>query len=452
MKKSNITGWQDVYVFTFKQTFKNKAFIISFIILLCLSLLSMPLIKMIASLGTVDETKPIPIKKVYVLNKTHLTDPTFLLQNESTKHITFEKVDDEQAISKHIEDNETDAILLIVEELQGAYHLQLLKAAKSSIKTKHLTVLERELNQSFISYLIDTLEINAEQLAMIESSITTKVSLLDEHNQTIVGKIRDNITETEYWFIYGLLFVVLMVNMLASSQIATSIVTEKSTRVVEYLLISIKPMALIIGKSLAMLSAVAIQMVAFISMTGLSNLLTGLLFPSTSGGFIQNSLPKDIFVNLASPLNLLLCLIVIVLGLLFYSTLAGLAGATVSKMEELGEGLLLFTLTNMVGMYIGIIASSLLMGPGFNWFTVFSLLFPLSSPFILPGAILVGKASWWLALLAIALQVLSITLLLHFVAKVYETLILHTGNKIKVKELFGIFRRNKKEAKHENEI
>jgi ABC-2 type transport system permease protein len=61
--------------------------------------------------------------------------------------------------------------------------------------------------------------------------------------------------------------------------------------------------------------------------------------------------------------------------MIFYATLAGLAGATVSRIEEIQEGLTLFILTNMVGVYIGIAASGILMGAGINGFVIFSFLF-----------------------------------------------------------------------------
>ena len=133
--------------------------------------------------------------------------------------------------------------------------------------------------------------------------------------------------------------------------------------------------------------------------------------------------------------NILLCFVLVILGLIFYATLAGLAGATVSKLEEINEGLTLFTLVAMVGAYVGLGAANTMMASSDNAYVIFSLLFPLSSPFLMPGAILVGKASLAMAGLAIVLQLVFIMLLFRFVAKVYETLVLHNGNKIKVKDL-----------------
>ena len=225
--------------------------------------------------------------------------------------------------------------------------------------------------------------------------------------------------------------------MIASTQIAHSIVTEKSTRVIEYLLTSVKPLAIIVGKILAMLTAVVLQIVSMIVVVFISNKIASSLNPGSGESVLSQYLPENIFGNL-NIFNLALSLILIVLGLIFYATLAGLTGATVSKVEEINEALKLFNFTNLIGSYIAIGAAIVLMIGGVNGFIIFSFLFPLSSPYILPGAILIGKASLPIVATSIALQLVFIILLFRFVAKVYETLILHNGNAIKIKDLFKI--------------
>jgi ABC-2 type transport system permease protein len=56
MRKSNITGWKDVFTFTLVQTLKNKAFMITTVILLVISMVSMPLITIIIE-GARSDTK-----------------------------------------------------------------------------------------------------------------------------------------------------------------------------------------------------------------------------------------------------------------------------------------------------------------------------------------------------------------------------------------------------------
>jgi ABC-2 type transport system permease protein len=314
--------------------------------------------------------------------------------------------------------------------------LSFVKASKGAITDNSLEVLQNSIVKQFDIFKMNALGVKDEQLAIIHSEVKTKVSMADVNGIEIV-KTDTSISNSEYMFIYGLLFIVMMVNIMASTQIASSIVTEKSTRVSEYLLTSVKPLALMVGKITAMLSAVLLQMISLVAILVVSNKVSAALSDSNSGSVLSQYLPKNIFQNL-NIINFMFCLILIVLGMIFYATLAGLAGATVSRIEELSEGLMLFTFINIIGAYIGIGAAGVLMANGINGFVIFAFLFPLSSPFILPGAILVGKASLPMVAAAIVLQVIFIILLFKFVAKVYETLILHNGNKIKIKELIKL--------------
>jgi ABC-2 type transport system permease protein len=191
-----------------------------------------------------------------------------------------------------------------------------------------------------------------------------------------------------------------------------------------------------IGKVFAMMIATMIQVLSMVLALFVSNVISA-SFSSEGVSLLTHLLPKDMFANI-NIINLILCIILVCLGLTFYAVLAGLAGATVSRLEELNEGLTLFTVISIVGVYIGLGAASTLMGSGINGFVIFAFLFPLSSPFVLPGAILIGKASLPLIGIAIVLELVSIILLFRFVAKVYETLILHNGNTIKLKQLFQL--------------
>lgn len=439
MKKSNVSGWKGVFSFTLVQTLKSKAYIISYVLLLVLMLISMPIANMIASGGTEEADTPSLVKKVYVYNETTLPNMNFseLLKNAAMSHIVFETTSEEyDVVAERIEEVENEAVILTITESEGMYSLNFVKASNDRIKKRSMQLLGDAVGQQFVMFRINTLGITDAQTAMLHAEVNTKVSMADIKGTPLI-KEDTSISFSEYWFIYGILFIVLMVNVMASTQIATSIVTEKSTRVVEYLLISVKPLALMVGKVIAMLTAVLIQMLSMAVMLLISNVIATKLLAGNTESIVAQYIPKNIFQNL-NVINIVVCFILIILGMVFYATLAGLTGATVSRLEELGEGLMLFTLTNLVGAYIGMGAAATLMGAGINGFIIFSFIFPLSSPFVLPGALLIGKASLPIAAAAIALQAVFIVLLFRFIAKVYETLILHNGNKIKVGELIKL--------------
>jgi ABC-2 type transport system permease protein len=334
MKKSNIAGWKDVLAFTFVQTFKSKAFIISYILLILLAALSMPIISMLTSGGSKDINAPSPIKKVYIENKSTLpeVDLSGLLKENKFHNTSFTTMKEAyDKVSKRIESNENASVILTITENKGAYSLAFKKAAKGPVKENDLQVLGTDVEKQFKAFKIKALQISDQQVSMINAKVDTKVSLLDSTGKAIVKK-DTTISGTEYWFIYGLLFVVLMVNIMASTQIATSIVTEKSTKVIEYLLITVRPLALMVGKIIAMLSAVLIQMVSLVVVLFVSNKVSAVINPGSSENMLAKYLPSNIFQNI-NIVNIIICLIVIILGMLFYATLAGLAGATVSRIE-----------------------------------------------------------------------------------------------------------------------
>jgi ABC-2 type transport system permease protein len=438
MKKSSISGWKDVFTFTLTQTLKSKAFLVSFFIMMGLILVSMPIANLFLTKTTEDVTIVNQINKVYINNETTLPDTDFTgLLPGDLNSIVFQKMqEDYDTVADRVENMEQKAVILTVSDENGMYSLSFVKASKGPVNDTNLQQLGDAVAGQFEDFRINTLGITQDQAAMLQAPVTAVVSLADAGGVPII-KEDTSISNNEYWFIYGILFVILMVNMLASTQIATSLVTEKSTRVIEYLLTSVKPLALMIGKILAMLVAVLFQMGCMVVMVFLSNAVSSSLTPGSGKSLMTNILPGNIFANI-NIINILLCFVLILLGLIFYATLAGLAGATVSRIEEISEGLTLFTFTNLVGVYIGVAAANILMGNGENAFVTFSLLFPLSSPFILPGALLIGKASIPIVAAAIVLQIVFIILLFNFVAKVFEALILHNGNKIKMNELMKL--------------
>ncbi len=437
MNRSMISGWRDVLSFTLIQTLKSKSFIVSYLILLILVTATIPVIGYFSKSGEKDPNAASPIKKVYVSNETTLPDMDFSKLKEETpfKNIAFETLtEDSKATSDRIEAEENTSVLLTISVANGQYSLSLVKSSKGPVGDSDLTQLGDAISKQFESYKINALGISETQLAMLNATVDTSVSLLDAGGNTVV-KETDSITLNEYWLVYGVCFILFMINAMAGAQIATSIVTEKSTRVMEYLLTSVKPLALIIGKIIAMLTAVLMQMISLVIMVFLSNVATSAFILGNGDNVLSKYLSSNIFANLNIG-NILLCLLLILLGLIFYATLAGLAGATVSRMEELQEGLTLFTFTNIIGLYIAMAASATLMGDSSNGFAIFAYLFPISSPFLLPGAILIGKISLPLAAASIALLIVSNLLLCRFVAKIFESLILHNGNRIKIKELF----------------
>lgn len=448
MKMSNITGWKDVFNFTLIQTLKSKAFIIGYIIFIIFSLLIFPVLNFVLNSGGEDEGL-IKIKSVYVFNETEITNIDFdeisnlEIAVNDLKFITEDRSYED--VLEQIETEEEPSVALKITKDGGVYSLHFTKSTGQVVKNAELNLLGNAVKESFEKAIINYAGVSDEQLKVVKSQVTSRISTIGKEIDSEGNEIEvedTSISYNDYWFLYGIIFALLMITIMSSSKIATSIVIEKSSKVIEQLLISVRPLAIVVGKTLATLVTVMIQFISIIVLAFISNKVTSGRIGPQNTNMIENYINPEIISNLGVG-NILTCLVIMALGIIFYATLAAMAGSTASRIEEMGESLSLFTIASLIGAYVGMGAAGSLVGVGDNPFVYFALIFPLSSPFILPGAVLLGKSSALITVISVIVLVISIILLFNFTAKVYEILILHAGNRIKIKELFKIAKNSK---------
>lgn len=447
MKKSETRGWKEVFGFTLRQTLKSKAYIGTMIFMCVLMLVSMPLMNLIMSDQHEDGTEKSSIEKVYFYNMTMYQKLDYETElTPAYREVVFETAKESyEVMERRLAEEEKNSVLLLLVETETDSYLQFVKATNSDVSNYELQVLGQSMVNAFTKAKIKTLGISEKQQERLNTSILASSSVVDTKNAVVLED--SSISQSEYWLVYGVLFVILMISVMSGSQVASAIVTEKSSRVLEYMLTSIRPLALIIGKVLATLVTVMLQITLMITAGFVSSKLSAVLLGTTSNAITEYISP-EVLANL-NIINIILGLCFAGAGLVLYATLAGLCGATVSRLEEASESLTFFTITSIVGAYIGMGAAGSLMGIGNNAFVTFALLFPVSSAFLMPGALLVGRAAPWIAVLSFFILLVSIVALFLFVSRVYESLILHNGNRIKIKELFAISKASGKSKKSE---
>ncbi len=435
--KNKLTGWKDIFRFTLIQTLKSKAFIVSFVILIVLALAASPVINMINKEGE---------NSSYTINKLYVSDETGIFDTKKTSDVLAEEgwsttvkavpvlAEDSEEYTDQIlqlAENEKESALLLIRCAEGGpVSLYLEYPESGKIENKEAKAFTQVLSGYFERARFAAQGITDSQQELLAAEVITNV--LQTNADGDVEAADTSISSFEYWFLYALLFIIMMICMMSGSQVATAIVTEKSSKVVEYLLTSVRPLAIIVGKVLAMLCVVLTEVGGLLVAFVISNQLSG----QQNGENMLAKLVSPEVLSALNPLNIIICFVFIGLGLVFYATLAGLAGATVSRMEEAGEGLILFSFSVLVGVYVGMGAAGSLLGSGDNAFALFAMLFPLSSPFLMPGAVLIGKAELWVVAAAFAILLVLLILLFAFVARVYEALIVYNGNRVGIRQLF----------------
>lgn len=446
MRKSEFRGWTEVFRFTFIQTWKNRSFLIFMIISWIVCILAVPVLSAIGSGKKTTEEyhiEKVNIDKVYVYDELGLTvmgfDTTVFKQKEEFKNLPIVPVDYELGSETREDDWKKFAEKLDKEPRSIAIHMRsdathsfsfdIVRAIDSEVTKTECEYIGSLLTEEFNDFKYKITNFGEEQQKALDAKYEV-TGLLEEKDGTFVTE-RAHLSNAKYWVVYGVLFIVMMICITGAMQIATAVAMDKSSKVMEYLLTSIRPMALIFGKVLAQVVSVVIQMGASFALALLSNVVTAKV---TGNNYLQTKLPEGIFENL-NPLNIALALLVIALGVMLYGFIAGLCGAMVSKMEELQESVSLLTITNIVGSYLALAAALVMQSSITTPLFYIAVLVPISSPFLLPGVVLIGVGSWEIKILSLVILIVMDVLILFTSARVYEALLLYNGNKIKFKDL-----------------
>lgn len=195
--------------------------------------------------------------------------------------------------------------------------------------------------------------------------------------------------------------------------VATGVIEEKSSRVVEVLLSTIRARHLMAGK------------IAGIGALGLLQLILIAIFAvslATVTGAID--IPADSLSAAALTVGWF------VLGFSFYAALFAVAGALVSRMEELQNAIVPINLVVFASFFISIGAVD---DPDSGIAKIASLL-PISSALAMPVRMVLGSATTWEIVASLAIVIGSTALLIPLAGRVYAGAILRTGGRVKVRD------------------
>lgn len=218
-------------------------------------------------------------------------------------------------------------------------------------------------------------------------------------------------------YLLAMVTIALMLFALIStgSLIAMGVVEEKTSRVVEILLATIRPSHLLAGKILGIGLVGLTQVVLLGGAAIVPTAMTGLL-----SGF-----------EIDLGFTMLLLVVWFLLGFAVYSLLFGGFAALVSRQEEIGA----VTTPLMLLMFVPFYVSMFLVtnNPDGTVVRVMSQI-PFFSPFMMPVRGVFDSVAVWELLLAIAIALVTIPVLVWLAARVYHRGVLHTGARMKLRE------------------
>jgi ABC-2 type transport system permease protein len=194
--------------------------------------------------------------------------------------------------------------------------------------------------------------------------------------------------------------------------VASGVVEEKVSRVVEILLAKAPPARLLAGKVIGIGAVGLIQLLAFVAI-GLG----------TAGAFGTVDLPPDAVTIAAQVVGWF------VLGFAFYSCLFAVGGAMASRVEELQSTTTPLTFLAMGSLFAAINAGTDPSGP----IARVATFIPFSAPMVLPIRVAADEVGVGTVVVAVAIVLASIAAVMALAARVYATGALHLRGQLKLR-------------------
>ncbi|MCX0400682.1 ABC transporter permease [Clostridium perfringens] len=386
-----------IFTFTYKETIRNKALIISTIITLIVMLGFFNMDK-IVGLFNREGSKDLIMISTEVNNKFFDSNTLESLNDDDFKVILSKDSEETNKVKTEIENGKSDYKALLEvstgKEVSGKLYVNELPG--DSLMKKVNTIL----NDTKFVFSMEKFNITPEEYANIMTPAQLDVV------QT------GNASHERMALVYALVFGIYIITLTFGSMVANSVIEEKSNRIMETLITMAKPMELFFGKVLG-ICAVGLTQIAVI-------LGSGLIMLKTSGTSLE----------VLSSLNLNASIIFafvayFLLGYLTFSMLYAAVASLATSSQDVNSSMGAITLV-FVGVFL--LAMNCMFNIESTLAKVFSYI-PFASPLIMFERIVLSKVTFMEILITTIINVGFIILVGFFSSKLYKKGTLHYGKK-----------------------
>ncbi|MBI6115814.1 ABC transporter permease [Salegentibacter maritimus] len=240
-------------------------------------------------------------------------------------------------------------------------------------------------------------------------------------------------------------YLLMMFIIIYGNMVMRSVIEEKTNRIIEIIVSSVKPIQLMLGKVLGTSLAGITQFSIWVLLAGvlasLSFYILGIdvfTVQKSQLGTVEQIAQPEIAQLMVDILNLpILSLVIFFLiyfigGYFLYSAIYAAIGAAVDSETDTQQFMFPVILPLMLGIYVGFF--SVIENPHGSISTIFSMI-PLTSPIVMLMRIPFG-VPWWELAISIAILIVTNFAVVWLAAKIYRVGILMYGKKASYKELF----------------
>ena len=404
-------------------------------------------------------------KEVAVVDQSGIVMP-YMVSDETTKYTDYTGMPVDSVKAKCGEDG-LDALVVVspLDPVNKTVSVEAYSGKPISVDMKE--AIGRHVNEAVEEYRLESYKIQGlkQIIEDVKSDVTVSTFTLDDSGE-------EKITSSEVYMIISLVLSIIIYMFIAmfSAMVMQSVIEEKSSRVVEVLVSSVKATELMFGKIIGVacvaltqfflwvvLTAVLVvgfgSFVGFDSIVESANVQTELMTQMTegmgvdpaaldaSGMNMQVALPEEGTSEMAAvietikdinyPMILISFVIYFVLGYLLYASLFAAIGSAVENEADTQQLQLPVTIPLLLAFFIAFYAFKSPDSSVVFW----GSMIPFTSPIVMLARIPFGVPTWELVL-SIVLLVLTFMLIAYLSAKIYKIGILMFGKKTSFKDLY----------------
>lgn len=440
-------NFDKVFKFTFKNQVSTSGYrngtIITGLILFLLPILIF-VIAAVASKDDDGELKKCKAEQIYVVDP-EAPDADFnILNSLGVEGYTDLKYANEKTVEdalKTIKDNgEEKSLILQIKKEDGGLYSRIILPDSSKIKKEDAEHYNDFVDQNNNVFTVIASGISTENIA--ELMMQTKYSVYDNEGYktgTDMYADKSKVAEQKNAEIlpgfnmaltYVAIIIIYLIIILYGNSILQNIVLEKSSKLMDTMLISVTPESMIFGKMLAILLSGIMQLLIWLAAI-VGGMAAGVkvyeAIAGNIGGTVVTFLKSFSSMGIFKPLNVIIGILTLIFGIVLYASISAVAGAISSSREEAASNQGLFIMLLVISFYIVIFK-------GLNTTNVATWLYllPFTSAMVLPSGISTGVISMGLGMAGLAILVVSSVLLIILAGRLYKMLALYKGNKVDI--------------------
>jgi len=283
--------------------------------------------------------------------------------------------------------------------------------------------IERAVRQSLLSQRLEGEGVNASRIAAL-----TNIRL-EARTEKITDRGKEGASGmASFFFGYGIAIVLYMMIAIYGQSIMRGVLEEKTTRVAEVVVSSVKPDTLLAGKIIGSGMVALTQMSAWLVVTylmylGRGPILERLGAPAMAGGAMR--------IPSVEPLVGVALVLFFALGFIFYAALFGAVGAMVSNQEDVQQAatpVMILLISSIVFM------QPILLNPSSTLAVTMSVL-PFSAPLMMPLRMALIAVPWYEIAGALLSVAIGCWLAIWLSARIYRVGLLMYGKRPSLREL-----------------